>query len=493
MLSEPEPLALMNATHDVLAEELGHLERNIPDAMARALDENIFLFSGFKTYHEMNDASRLLKDEDGGFKSFDRFLQDVQAIDASYNQNWLYAEYNFATASTQMAAKWADIERDGDEYDLQYRTALDGLVRPEHAALEGITLPPSDKFWNEYYPPNGWNCRCTAVQVLRDKYPRSDSDQACAAGERATTQIGKNGENKAAMFRFNSGKDGKVFPAKHPYFKAPANAKKAVSKAAATAASTQSNPYQLKAKTVAEVEKEIAQNLGVTCNFKGFTKNDLPQIQDIYSSVATHIDKYPALKKHINFVGSMQGRREVYAEWRYNELKRMNPTVDDAYLRKKAKADASKAIKISSYTYAVSSSGYLCKEVNGVSFNAQYKGERVKRSLDSNVKSKWHPEGCNTVKSVFDHELGHKIDETLGLKSDPEFLKIFTAAEKQGKAYIKDNLSEYAYKQANTTSGYDPKAEFIAEAWSEYLNNPNPRALAKSVGDLIVKKINWKK
>ena len=217
MLSEPEPLALMNATHDVLAEELGRLERSIPEEMARALDENIFLFSGFKTYHEMNDASRLLRDDDGGFKPFERFLQDVQAIDASYNQNWLYAEYNFATASTQMAAKWADIERDGDEYDLQYRTALDGLVRPEHAALEGITLPPSDKFWNEYYPPNGWNCRCTAVQVLKDKYPTSDSDQACAAGERATTQIGKNGQNKAAMFRFNPGKAGKVFPPKHPY------------------------------------------------------------------------------------------------------------------------------------------------------------------------------------------------------------------------------------------------------------------------------------
>ena len=176
----------------------------------------------------MQSASRLLKGDDGGFKSFDRFLRDVKAIDAQYNQNWLYAEYNFATASTQMAARWADIERDGDDYDLQYRTALDGLVRPEHAALEGITLPPSDKFWNDYYPPNGWNCRCTAVQVLKDKYPTSDSDKACAAGERATTQIGRNGRNKAAMFRFNPGKAGKVFPPKHPYYKAPEEAKKQV-------------------------------------------------------------------------------------------------------------------------------------------------------------------------------------------------------------------------------------------------------------------------
>lgn len=165
MLDEPEPTALISATHNVLSEELRRIERNIPDKMAQALDENIFLFSGFKTYHELNDASRLLKDEDGGFKPFEKFLQDVRLIDAKYNQNYLYAEYNFATASTQMAAKWSDIERDGDDYDLQYRTAMDGLVREEHAALEGITLPPSDKFWNKYYPPNGWNCRCTAVQL----------------------------------------------------------------------------------------------------------------------------------------------------------------------------------------------------------------------------------------------------------------------------------------------------------------------------------------
>jgi len=314
MLSEPEPLALMNATHDVLAEELGRLERSIPDEMARALDENIFLFSGFKTYHEMNDASRLLKDEDGGFKSFDRFLQDVQAIDASYNQNWLYAEYNFATASTQMAAKWADIERDGDEYDLQYRTALDGLVRPEHAALEGITLPPSDKFWNEYYPPNGWNCRCTAVQVLKDKYPTSDSDQACAAGERATTQIGKNGENKAAMFRFNPGKAGKVFPPKHPYFKAPAEAKKKVNAIVATliTAPESKSPFHESRESVLEWSREnlIGKYTFSHPDFGGkvaqFTKDSITHnlvgggdLLDAKIDVLRHIESY--LKPDLKF------------------------------------------------------------------------------------------------------------------------------------------------------------------------------------------------
>ena len=234
MLSEPEPLALMNATHDVLAAELGNLSQRIPQQLTHALDENIYLFSGFKTYHQMNDCSRLLKGDDGGFKPFDKFLQDVLAVDAKYNRNYLYAEYNFAVSSTQMAVKWHDIEKDGDDYDLQYRTAGDEKVREEHQALDGTTLPPSDKFWNEYYPPNGWNCRCTAVQVRKGKYPQSDSDKACAEGERATTKIAKNGANKAEMFRFNPGKANKVFPPKHPYFKAPQEAKKKVNAIVAT-------------------------------------------------------------------------------------------------------------------------------------------------------------------------------------------------------------------------------------------------------------------
>ena len=50
----------------------------------------------------------------------------------------------------------------------------DDRVREDHAILHGTTLPPSDPFWSLYLPPNGWNCRCTAVQVRKGKYPQSD-------------------------------------------------------------------------------------------------------------------------------------------------------------------------------------------------------------------------------------------------------------------------------------------------------------------------------
>ena len=110
-----------------------------------------------------------------------------------------------------MAAKWEQFVEDGDRYNLQYRTANDGKVRPEHAALDGVTLPMSDPFWETYYPPNGWNCRCTVAQVRKQKYPATEHSEAMSRGEEALQRDTK------GIFRFNSGKQGKTMPDYNPY------------------------------------------------------------------------------------------------------------------------------------------------------------------------------------------------------------------------------------------------------------------------------------
>lgn len=213
MLADADCVELVNATANAYREPLRQisLEQEVPPELTAALEQNVFVFSGFKTHHELTEASAMLRDADGGFKPFSKFLSDVQVINTEYNQNYLRTEYNFAQASTGMAVKWKEWEADGDDYNLQYRTAGDDRVREEHAALDGITLPPSDKFWDSYLPPNGWNCRCTAVQVLKYKYPESDSDRAMAAAD------GIADTPKKQIFKFNPGKQMKVFPDKHPY------------------------------------------------------------------------------------------------------------------------------------------------------------------------------------------------------------------------------------------------------------------------------------
>lgn len=195
------------------ADTLNASFRQVPmsDNMRQNLQRSNYIFSGIKTFHELNEAFPSLIDDNGNRKPFEQFLNDVRNIDRTYNQNYLRAEYNFCHASADMAARWESFEEDGDRYNLQYRTANDDRVRPQHAALHGVTLPVSDPFWQTYYPPNGWNCRCTVVQVRKSKYPVTPHDEAMARGAEAT------GKDTKGIFQFNPGIQQKTFPDYNPY------------------------------------------------------------------------------------------------------------------------------------------------------------------------------------------------------------------------------------------------------------------------------------
>lgn len=49
----------------------------------------------------------------------------------------------------------------------QYIAVMDRRTRPAHAQLNGRVFKYDDEFWNSFYPPNGWGCRCR-VRVLSD-------------------------------------------------------------------------------------------------------------------------------------------------------------------------------------------------------------------------------------------------------------------------------------------------------------------------------------
>lgn len=184
---------------------------SMTEGMRRRLTRSNYIFSGMKAFHELHEAFPSLLDENGNRKPFEQFLNDVQSIDSTYNGNYLRAEYNFVSASAEMAGRWEQFMRDGDRYNLQYRTQRDDRVRPEHAALDRVTLPPSDSFWEEFYPPNGWNCRCTVVQVRKSKYPATNHDEAMCLGDEALQRDTK------GIFRFNAGMEGKSVPDYNPY------------------------------------------------------------------------------------------------------------------------------------------------------------------------------------------------------------------------------------------------------------------------------------
>ena len=223
MLKEKPVRDVTQQTYRVLQKAISKdIIQNTPEELTAALENNAFLFSGFKTYHSLKEVGLSLVDDKGNIRPFDKFYDDVAKINERYNRNWLIAEYNHAVAASQMAVKWYDFEQDGDRYDLQYRTAGDDRVREEHAALAGVTLPPDDAFWDSFMPPNGWNCRCTVIQVRKGKYLRSDSEKAMRLGKDMTE------EPKKRMFRFNPCKELRLFPDKHPYMKVSKTVEKTV-------------------------------------------------------------------------------------------------------------------------------------------------------------------------------------------------------------------------------------------------------------------------
>jgi hypothetical protein len=99
--------------------------------------------------------------------------------------------------------------------------------------------------------------------------------------------------------------------------------------------------------------------------------------------------------------------------------------------------------------------------------------EAFKASIKHCEASGYHPRGCDSIKSVADHEFGHMLDYLLNLSVDNEVRALYRKAMQAG---IRNEVSEYAGKKIS---------EFIAECWAESCNSPAPRPTARSVAMVI--------
>lgn len=169
------------------------------------LQYNTHVFSRFKTHEFVNELVRNLVGDDGKVRSFHEFKKIAEGISEDYNKNWLRTEYDTAIGTGQMAERWKQIEQDADLFPfIQYDTIGDDRVRPEHAALDGVVKRWDDPFWDQYFPPNGWRCRCDVLQVVGPE-----------------TDLEGDAPDVPKAFRHNPGKTGELFTKDHPYYQTP--------------------------------------------------------------------------------------------------------------------------------------------------------------------------------------------------------------------------------------------------------------------------------
>ncbi|HLZ87662.1 MAG TPA: phage minor head protein, partial [Puia sp.] len=148
------------------------VDYDTPDyKLLTTMQQNVYAFAGAKTYQELRALNDLLYDSGGRIVSFGQFRDKIEQyrqqalqINDQYNKQWLQTEYNMAIAQGQMARKWQGYQENKDLYpNIKYMTAGDARVRPAHALLDGTVKPVDDPFWDKYYPPIDWGCRCDTV------------------------------------------------------------------------------------------------------------------------------------------------------------------------------------------------------------------------------------------------------------------------------------------------------------------------------------------
>jgi hypothetical protein len=222
----------------------------------------------------------------------------------------------------------------------------------------------------------------------------------------------------------------------------------------------------------------------VLADFKGL---DLEVANTVNETTLATVKQFPVLQDRLEFIGETHNRVQV-AKARWIAIQEENLQKYGMQKGTKQYEDCLKASvrrfmgrnRVSSNWYAVSHSGgtgSIWGDLNGITVNNRQakNAAAMTQSLKRDVKSGWHPVACDTIKSVIDHEYGHQVDRLIGLADDADFLKYYNSLSRDD---IVQGLSRYALTN---------KREFIAEAWSEYVNNPRPRAMAKKVGEMLIK------
>ncbi len=218
---------------------------------------------------------------------------------------------------------------------------------------------------------------------------------------------------------------------------------------------------------------------------------------EVNKTIEDYFKKFPELKEQIKFVGESYRRidllRERYIAEKEKEFveklikKSLKLSTDKIYelARGQALNDWKKTvqkIRISTTSVAISHNieNKFLNNFNGISFNKNNTNNfsNLIKMLEDNVRDKYHPVGTASVKALVDHEMAHKLDKLLDLRHDNVIIKLH---RKLTTSEITEGLSKYAWNNSNS----EPISEFIAEAWSEYCNNSNPRPIAKTIGKRI--------
>ena len=413
--------------------------------------------------------------ENGGtFKEWKKDIDNILSQSGlTLNEGYLKTVFRTNMNHAYNAGIYMKMDKYKERYPYyQYCGTLDGREQEHTRELNGkifkIGTPEADK----YFPPNGFNCRCYTISLTADEV---NPDEVVGNGDinqDVGSFVGNIGNSEyIEMLEKNYKQKVDTFADKYdiPDFVLTKPLKKDGNSSIIDTI-----------KTVKEANNYAEKVLGIKADYTGI---DVRCANEWNRGLAAMKNKYPEVAEQIKFVGSMQKRNELlkaelknYAK--NNKLAKGTKELLD-YVLGKLNIKSNRTAESFHVTRLGNNpdENEIIKIVNkyaGISLNSNYYNnyDNVIAERKRQVTNGWKPVGCDTMKSIFDHEFGHQIDKLLNV-SDTQNVKDFY---KRYKEEIKEGLSKYALTK---------REEFIAEVWSEYNNNPKPREIANEVGKFI--------
>lgn len=502
--SFPTKDAAGNYVPNPFAEQLDFFRQklNLPtdrwDDIMRGAHDRAFIVAGAAKADLLDDLRAAVDKAIEQGNGYDVFHKDFKAIVAKHGWTGWTGEgtkageawrtrviYQTNMATSYAAGRYKQLT-DPDFLTLRpywrYKHA-DWVANPrvQHVAWNDLVLPHDHPFWQTHFPPNGWGCHCRVTPVDATEYEKAQAAGKAEPPAGWDSIDAKNGAPKGVSRGFDYAPGANVgTPLRdlinEKLLKLPPELAKALASDVATIPVEATAPKLMlpDARTTKEAaELAVKYDLADFADYSGAA----PEVANAWNrSLFDHLQEFPALRARQKFVGSCQAQfsrwREIEIDRFIQRLRAANPHIDPAHDWRPL---AEKYVKPKKVGGAVWAHSWSQPDVSGIAVNKKWGGAvaEFKASLKRNVETNWHPPGCDTVRSVVDHELGHQLDDLLRLSVDAEVLAVYNEAKGKG---IAREVSGYAAKNI---------AEFIAEAWAESLNAASPRTVAVRIADIV--------
>jgi len=98
--------------------------------------------------------------------------------------------YQTNMQAAHMAGRWAEMKEAADSHPYwQYVAVMDSRTRPAHARLNGLVFRHDDPFWDSFYPPLGYNCRCRVIAISQARLERRSLAVSSSQGRLSSGEV----------------------------------------------------------------------------------------------------------------------------------------------------------------------------------------------------------------------------------------------------------------------------------------------------------------